>query len=471
VRNLPERLAPHHPRSQLLAPLYSHLLANPARHAIGRRLLQDRLLDLTIRMARDHTDYYGASVPKRKDRWNYENLIELPPISRLEAFRHNRELIARITTFGFVTFTSGSTHQPPLLIERSLEEQQYIQNFFTCIQGPLFPKCTNLLAPLGLAEGFLDHGSVLRAPAFGYSFIVDLANNAGQVRAAWLLQQSFNIARFESRISSIQGSFHSLYYLCHFLDEENIQLPPGQLKSIVCFGAPVPLHSRRNMEALLGIPVHDNYSLAEVFGGARYCHDCNAYHFDPFLVEEVLDLQTGKRIDEGSGELILTPLFPFCQRFVLLRYRTADLVETFRTECPQGNRAYRFRGRLQHAVASCQSGPLLGEAEVANAIEGIPEINRADCCLTLLSDSTFIEPPRFEMRQIPNQEGISLSIELRWDPRSRLRELNNLSRQVRQAVLRGVPSDVAAWFRRKSTRFRIEFLPPKSLRDREYWKL
>ncbi len=452
-----------------LAVLMSHFFEGPRYHTQARKELQDRLLDLTYRVAREHVPYYERRLPSVDSAsLTVCRLRDLPTISRAEAYKNNQQLISPVTTFAFVTFTSGTTRQPPLLIERSTEEQQYISSFFMHLQASLFLD-SKRSAPLGLSEGFLDHGSILRAPAFGYSFVVELATDRGQNRALWLLQKEFQFPRIEHKISALYGSFYMLRYLCELLKAENAVPPPGQLRSVTCFGSAVSHAGRQRMAAILGVPIGDNYSLAEMFGGARYCHQCDAYHFDPFVIPEVVDLANGEPVEMGSGELVLTPLFPFTQRFVLIRYRTGDLVERIVTNCDQGEEGYRFRGRLKNSieVGRLGGGLIIGEAEIADALDSLPEVNRSTGTLTLLSDRTTAGIPMFRISRLAENGGLHLELELNREIQFR----EPIIADIRKAILSIVPGNTKEWLSAKPERILIDFIECGILPERDYFDL
>lgn len=464
VQSLPEQLEPEHVGSQTLAPLFSYVLTEPLKYKEGFTLLKDKLLDLTIRMAKKHAPYYTNRIGDRKC-WTDKDLDHIEPIDKTILYKHQPDILSAITTFGFVTFTTGTTNQPPLLIERSQEEQLYLQNFFGLMQGEALkmkgPK------PLGIVEGSMNHGSVLKLPGVGYSFMIELTKDYGIIRTAWLLQNEFNFDGYAKKVMQMQTTVMGLCYLHQYLTEQGVDFPKDQLKSITIFGWPVPKTRRAELEAYFGVQINDNYSMSEMFGGARYCHACDAYHFDPFVHPELIDLETSKKMDVGTGELVLTPLFPFTQRFVLIRYKTGDLVEVKNVDCQKGEKAYIIRGRLKRSLR-VNDRIRLGEAEVAKALDEIREINRAATHFLIFKDPNKNNWPLFKMTLVNHV--VELKVELTFDLNDKKRT-ETVKNKILQKLMADLPQSVQDWLTNYPQELKIIFCAPGSLEGRDYWNL
>ena len=450
--------------SQVLAPLFSYVIVNPLEYKEGFDILKNKLLDLTIRMARTHTQFY-KSLPDNTH-WEEKDLDKIKTLTKKDLYQNREDIISTITTFGFITFTTGTTSQNPLLIERSQEEQLYLQNFFSILQSTAI--ATNKLSPLGIVEGSMNHGSVLRLPGSGYNFMIELTKDYGIIRTAWLLQQEFNFKGIGKKASQLQTTVMGLCYLKQYLEEQDISLPKEQLKSITVFGWPVPKNRRDDLEKYFGTQVNDNYSMSEMFGGARYCHKCQAYHYDPFVVHELLDLETQKRKEEGTGELTLTPLFPFSQRFVLIRYRSGDLVNVRKVTCNKGTIAYTFRGRLKRCLKIAPQ-VYLGESELAMAIDEFSDINRAEANFKILKDKKKNNWPLFKMEFENNI--LKIDIELLFDPIEHKDRANQLRQKILKKIYKELPSSITNWIAQHPKSFKIKFQPPSTFSERDYWNL
>src|SRR4051794_699585 len=130
VDALPPRVELGDIKPDTLAPIVSELLRSPSVHSAAHRRLQDRVLDLTLRTARTELAHYRKTIPYSDVPWTYSTLESIPPITRSQIVEHREALISGATTFGFISFTSGTTGGEPLMVERSMEEARYVQEFF-----------------------------------------------------------------------------------------------------------------------------------------------------------------------------------------------------------------------------------------------------------------------------------------------------------------------------------------------------
>ncbi|WP_303317603.1 hypothetical protein Q4Q34_16940 [Flavivirga abyssicola] len=465
VIELPEKLESNHVGSGILAPLFSYIITEPVKYHEGYELLQNKLLDLTLRTAKENTPYYKETIPNDAN-WTISKLDRLLTLSKDELYQNRAEILSEITTFGFVTFTTGTTNQPPLLIERSQEEQLYLQNFFSILQSGMLH--SEKLKPLGIVEGSMNHGSVLRLPGIGYNFMIELTKDYGVIRTAWLLQNEFHFNGIENKVSQLNTTVMGLSYLYQYLTENNIEIPKDQLNSITIFGWPVPKSRRKKFEDYFNVKISDNYSMSEMFGGAKYCQQCDGYHFDPFVVPEIIDLETGKQLETGTGELILTPLFPFTQRFVLIRYRTGDLVDVTKVNCDKGILAYKFRGRLKRCVKMTPD-LYFGEAEIAKAIDDIEELNRASTGFSIFKDNNKNNWPLFKM--VKKDGCFEILIELKFDPQKDSKTSNKVLKKIYDKILLELPDSVTNWIQQNPDNFKITLKSPHSFEKRDYWNL
>ncbi|SHG42684.1 hypothetical protein SAMN05443144_12813 [Fodinibius roseus] len=469
IKDLPARLEPEHVGSAVMAPLFSHVLAHPARYEEGFALLRDKMIDLTVRMARENTSYYGKSLETAGHKFTgYEQLEELPLVTKESIYEHEYGIISDITTFGFVTFTTGTISQRPLLIQRSLEEQQYLQNFFSVLQSNRFE--SEASQPLGISEGSMNHGAVLKIPGFGYNFMVELIRDYGVLRTVWLLQNEFDFPGHQRKVSKLNITYMGLCVLYQYMEQENIRLPEDQLDAITIFGWPVPPKRKKAMEDFFGTGITDNFSMSEMFGGARYCDNCGGFHFEPFVVPEVLNVETGGRIDEGVGELVITPLFPFSQRFVLIRYKTSDLVKIYDTDCPAGKKAYKFKGRLQRSV-KIAPGIYAGEAEVAKAIDDVPGLSRPSSGFSILNDPSAPNWPKFKINELHEDFKLGLTAELTFSPEEKPGLLKNTKKQIVKRLTQDLTSEVSSWLQTNTDALTIRLAAPDTLSERDYWNL
>lgn len=430
----PERLAPEQVGSRSLAPFILPLLADPRRDLPFIGDLKDRLIDLTVQMARKHTEGYGRILADHDGVVTAATLADLPFVTRSELSAHRDSFVARITTFAFASFTGGTTSQAPLMVERALEEQVYLGNLLRdAIAQP-----TSDVAPLGLVAVNGSHGEVFRIPGRGYAFSVNFEQEASFRKAAWLLGQSFAFPGFDDRIGFIQGYFEFIHLLVLYMKENGIACPPGQVRNVACYGMAIPPSRRAEVAEFFGAPVSDNFSLSEAHGSAPHRATDDTYAFSPFIHAEVVDVHTGRPVERGSGELVVTTLFPFTQRFPLIRYRTGDLV--FTPGRVADGPLFRVRGRLLQSVR-LRDGHLLSRGDVLLALEELPFVARLASLTKAVRTGSIAAGPKFSLVALP-EGGAKVVAEIAPAARADLTgDSEVLAQRIRAKIAAVLPDD------------------------------
>ena len=107
---------------------------------------------------------------------------------------------------------------------------------------------------------------------------------------------------------------------------------------------------RKKIKAAWGedINVTQDYGMTETLGPGlgMECKYANGMHLNNHYYFELIDPITKEPTTKNIGELVVTTIYNEC--FPLIRYKTNDLVEISREECPCGNkspRIVRFLGR------------------------------------------------------------------------------------------------------------------------------
>ncbi len=111
-----------------------------------------------------------------------------------------------------------------------------------------------------------------------------------------------------------------------------------KLRLAVMGAEPWTRELRSKIEERFGIPVYNNYGLAEV-GGPGVATECPArqglHVWEDHFVIEIINPGTGERLGEGEeGELVITPLSR--EAMPILRYRTGDLTRILPGSCDCG---------------------------------------------------------------------------------------------------------------------------------------
>jgi phenylacetate-coenzyme A ligase PaaK-like adenylate-forming protein len=378
ARALPRRLGVADVEPSRLAPLLL-LQTSPEGRAEGLgEALTDKLVDLTVAQARAgssfYADLYSHLAPD--EYVDVAALGGLPLIDRQEIIRAGPSAInSRYATYSFSTYTSGTTTGLPLIVDRCEQEERYL---FDLIGRIVSPRAAD--ATIALVVSSVHHGRQLAIPSRTRAVPVSLSNAVGFVQARRLLERTFPIGAGEESITALAGPAARLQQLTVWLSDEGAHGAAAHVRSVQTTSNYLTKHARDTLESFWGCRVIDRFSLAELFAGAAECHLCGWYHFDPFAVPEVLELGTGRRLENGRGLLVLTGLYPFTQMTPLIRYQPGDLVELRSEVCPVGSQGFRFLGRAGTCLSLEEiSGPgaFLAGGDLYEVLDPLPEVERA----------------------------------------------------------------------------------------------
>jgi phenylacetate-CoA ligase len=106
------------------------------------------------------------------------------------------------------------------------------------------------------------------------------------------------------------------------------------LRALFVGGEPLSPARRARISELWRVPVVEEYGSTETGSLAGECTVGNLHFWSDRAIAEVYDPATGTVTDEGSGELVVTPLYR--EAMPLLRYNLGDAVELRHTDCPCG---------------------------------------------------------------------------------------------------------------------------------------
>ena len=115
-------------------------------------------------------------------------------------------------------------------------------------------------------------------------------------------------------------------------------LEPGRdfpsLRALFVAGEPLSSARRRRLGEIWGVPVVEEYGSTETGTLAGECEHGRMHLWADRVLFEVYDPETGRLSDEGSGQLVVTPLYR--EAMPLLRYNIEDDVEVSYADCPCG---------------------------------------------------------------------------------------------------------------------------------------
>jgi phenylacetate-coenzyme A ligase PaaK-like adenylate-forming protein len=284
-------------------------------------------------------------------------------------------------------FTMGTTGVP-LVTVRGEREQKFIRQYFNSLHDKK-PAHAKLLRGLKINNPY--HGSHIAVPARIHCHRIGIYDIGSFSHGRKVLTNLHSDENVESHCTMLIGLERCLRA---FTTDTQRLFPQGlrtHLDYVISYGEYLTQKWRRLFEETWTCKVVDKFSLSEVFGGATQSPICGWLHFDPFVIPEVVSLNTLESITEGIGVLVLTTLYPFQEAQPLIRYITNDLVEVTHTNSSKsGVLAIKPLGRAQYGV------PLLGTdrwlltpASILEVIDAAPEIKRRP----LFRDSEQVKDP------------------------------------------------------------------------------
>jgi hypothetical protein len=372
----------------------------------------DALLPATIQNALKTNFFRERWVDCELNQINRTRLAELPTIDKEEIRAAGEAAQNRTGVICNDVLTSG-TMGNPLVTVRSDREQRLIKEFFTRYlrERPVGP----YLRGLEFTNPY--HGHLIRIPGPIHYHSVSVYDAGSFDYGRKTLLQSHNDANVEERCSVLAGLERCLRaFTVDTISRYPNGFPKTALRVVLSYSQYLTVNWRRRLEDTWGAPIVDRFGISEVFGGASQCLNCGWYHFEPFVIPEVIGKSSDKVLLEGSGLLALTALFPFQQAQPLVRYLTGDLVEvTHESSCRPGTTSIKPLGRARFGVPEPNSDRwLITPASVLEAVDEIPEIKRNPrfAGVDQVTDPFAIGHPKYRTRWCKGQSGVEVKIEL-----------------------------------------------------------
>ncbi|WP_343041056.1 bagremycin/ferroverdin synthetase BagE/FevW [Streptomyces typhae] len=146
--------------------------------------------------------------------------------------------------------------------------------------------------------------------------------------------------------------------------------PFPALRALYVAGEPLSGARRRRIEEIIGAPVIEEYGCTEVGPLGSDCVHGRMHFWADRVLPEVYDPQTGELAPEGTGQLVITPLYR--EAMPLLRYNLEDLVELRYDDCPCGWKlpTVRVLGRLGQGYTV--DAKRLGQVQVEELVYRLP---------------------------------------------------------------------------------------------------
>lgn len=438
-----------------------------------------RLLAATWRHARAHTAHYAG---EEYATWNETepgappDLSVWPILDRRRIIERFDDFIASDVTFSSVSHTSGATG-PSLSIYKSVEEIRFLWSYYEKLLEPALRQPGP--RPLILSLPNVYHGVAVRLPSPGKVFVGGVTDDLLASDAIKVLAKSYHIPGHESRISVVSGLSYQLKFFTSFLIEQGYEPKDFGVRSITLIGNYTSRLTRSFLADAWQALVLERFTLTESAGGALRCPRCGYFHFDPHVVGEVVDVDTGAPLEEGVGALLLTQLHPFVQMQPMLRYRTGDLVRRRRSECSVAL-TFEFLGKTGNCIGARLEGSrtewLLFSAGLYETINELPDIRPIDNFpgVRKALDRTVGSPFVFTQSAGPAGDGgpftIALTFELRYAPHCFPRRVEEL-REIIRAGLLAADNALARRVGDGSVRLAIDFAGPGALGDAYVMKI
>lgn len=343
------------------------------------RKIRENLLPSTIQYVLKESAFYKQTLKDYGEIRTVEDLAHLPILTKQTIVENIREILCNPQPDDILVFTSGTTSGKPFLTRRSRSEIAEIQKCRELL--PKHNKENNHFIPLVLEITGNMHGTP--APSMSREVIQVPALSEGHVLTIHdLLASTFDFPGIESKISVLRIPYRPLQTLSLYFLQEGINCKDFGLKRISTTSFHISKRWRDFLTEQWQASLMDSYSLSEFPGNAAVqCEVCGYWHFVlPILIPEVVDPFTKQPIESGIGTLLLTGLYPFAQRQVLIRYWTGDLVERG-PKCINDDFGFRMKGRLSQSILiheKDQSKPLLLSFDLHDIIDVLPDINRSD---------------------------------------------------------------------------------------------
>jgi phenylacetate-CoA ligase len=181
-----------------------------------------------------------------------------------------------------------------------------------------------------------------------------------------------------------------------------------------------------------GIKVRQGYGTAEVGAIAYECDEGNGLHFDPSVLLEILDPETGEPVEPGdTGEVVVTVINPIN---TLLRFATGDLSSAVYDECPCGRKSPRLTGILGRVDQVIKvRGLFVHPGQLAEVMSEFTEVDRFRAVITRerAMDDLTVEVESSQSLPATTLQGFA----------KRLKDILKLSLAVTQVDAGTIPED------------------------------
>lgn len=405
------------------------------KNQLAKRVIQEALLQETLNHVRRHSPFFQEHYREVPEAISLETLSLLPPTNRNDMADNHDRVLADNQTFAFASHTTGTTTGAYLSVYRSREEHSFISDFFSTMidlcrtTQQESENCPEPLTPLILSFPIQHHGATIPIPTDAKVFVGGVADNHLLADSVRMLTTEYAIPGHERHISTLSGPLYQLLCFTSYLHEQGYDFTSSSIRQLFSYGQLVSPRDREFLESSWQAPLLDRYSMTEAFGGAAYCRACDGYHFEDFILPELVHPETLAPVTTADndclGVLLITVLYPFVQMQPVMRYNTGDVFQTVPCPARAEGYGYQYKGRSRNCLFDFRTpeAPVLlfSSAECYKVLDSVADITRAEWFsnLTLLKDKTPGSMMKYRVTQSESHEGrlcVEVAIELRYAP-------------------------------------------------------
>lgn len=346
----------------------------PAGAAAARSAFRDELLPETLALAARLPGY--AELARHLPVEDTTGLAALPIVTKEEMLRDPPSWRDTSVPSAYVQHTGGTTGMT-LPVHRTGAEVEYAARFYeqlfasTGSNGGDLPLLINL-------TGVSPHGFVPSSPYGGPRFDFDVLDSEWLDQAAAIFSAPWEFLDVEPCRVAVAGLEWRIRRVTNHLRRLGLDLADTPVDVVYPSGDLVTSRLRRWYETTWDARVVDRFSMTEMPGGASLCESCGQWHYDAFVIPEVVDLRTHEPIQEGIGGLVVTALYPFVQKQPFVRYWSGDVVSRSAGACAVDPVGFRYLGRIGSSVFDDDGTLLIASAMLYEILDDFPDLARAD---------------------------------------------------------------------------------------------
>ncbi len=342
--------------------------------------IRNSLLPGTLEFAVNHFPYYEETIGSTyKDITTIGDLRHLPFLDKQTLIDRQSDLIWNSQVEDVLTFTTGTTSKIGLMLRRSVAELHEIRKCWELANRRTKQDTQDMPLILELSEDF--HGisqgngtrsaNVIQAPISRESHYYWLTQ---------LLTTEFHQPGVQSRITVIRANITSFYYFTVYLLQNGLKPGDYHINKVALTGRYLSENIRTFLEGHWNALITDSYRRSEFAVNGTIMSEHPGYqHFVlPISIPEVVHPITLEPLETGLGVLVLTSLYPFAQRQLLLRYWTGDLVYRG-PKSDNDDVTFKLKGRMFQSLLlkeNEQITPLILPFDVQDIFGWLPDLYR-----------------------------------------------------------------------------------------------